>query len=337
MFVDKAKIKVKAGDGGDGCCSFRREKFVPRGGPDGGDGGGGGDVVFVTDLGERSLVSYRYNQYFAAERGTHGKGKDLHGRRGKDRELKVPPGTIVRLRDGEILADLDEEGARFVVAEGGRGGRGNPRFANSRNRAPMEREEGLPGEELELELELKTISDIGLVGFPNAGKSTLLRAISHAHPKVASYPFTTLNPVVGVMDTGDFEKVVVADIPGLVKGAHDGVGLGHDFLRHVERAGTLVFVLDMAGVDGRDPLEDLECLGEELELHMKGLSKRASLVVANKMDLPESRENLERLEKSAAEKGLGVIPISAANGENIDELKRRFAETAGENRGSASP
>jgi GTP-binding protein len=336
MFVDKAKIKVKGGDGGDGCCSFRREKFVPRGGPDGGDGGGGGDVVFVTDLGERSLVVYRYNQYFAAKRGTHGKGKDLHGKRAKDLELKVPPGTVVRERGGEILADLDEEGARFVVAKGGRGGRGNPRFANNGNRAPMEREEGLPGEEFELELELKTISDVGLVGFPNAGKSTLLRAISHAHPKVASYPFTTLNPVVGIMETGDFDRITVADIPGLVKGAHDGVGLGHSFLRHIERAGTLVFVLDMAGVDGRDPLEDLECLAEELELHMKGLAARASLVVANKMDLPEAEENLERLRGVADAKGLEVVPVSAANGDNIDELRRSFArivERVGEERG----
>ncbi len=328
MFVDKAKIRVKGGDGGDGCCSFRREKFVPRGGPDGGDGGDGGDIVFVTDLGERSLVTYRYNQYFAAGRGVHGKGKNLHGKRGADLELKVPPGTIVRNADGGILADLDAQGARVVIAKGGRGGRGNPRFANSQNRAPMEREEGLPGEELELFLELKTISDIGLVGFPNAGKSTLLGTISGAHPKVASYPFTTLNPVVGVVEFENFRKITVADIPGLVEGAHEGVGLGHDFLKHIERAGALAIVLDMAGVDGRDPLDDLECLMNELEAHMKGLSQRVAIVVANKMDLPESEENLDLLLEKTSDENLEVIAVSAKEQKNIDILKNAFLTAA---------
>jgi GTP-binding protein len=322
MFVDTAKIRVKAGDGGNGCCSFRREKFVPRGGPDGGDGGIGGDIVIRTDIGEQSLVDYRYNQHFSAKHGTHGKGKDLHGKRSDDVILRVPLGTIVKDSDGNVIADMDDPEMEFIVAKGGRGGRGNPRFASSTNRVPMECELGLPGEEKEILLELKTIADAGLVGYPNAGKSTLLRALSAAHPKVAAYPFTTLNPVVGVVEFDDFQRLKIADIPGLIDGAHENIGLGHAFLRHIERTQILVYVLDMAGSDGRDPWDDFHSLQKELELYMKGLSKRKSIIIANKMDLPEAEENLELLKADVdIDPNLQIIPISAKEKQNTEELK----------------
>ena len=320
MFVDTAKIHIKAGDGGNGCCSFRREKFVPRGGPDGGDGGQGGDIIIGTHPGEHSLVSFRFNQHYAAKHGVHGKGKNLHGKRSDDVILKVPPGTVLKDLDGNILADLDRQGMRFVAAKGGRGGKGNPRFASSNNRVPMEAEEGQPGEEKDIILELKTIADAGLVGYPNAGKSTLLRALSAAHPKVAPYPFTTLHPVVGIIELDDFKQLKIADIPGLIDGAHENIGLGHSFLRHIERTKILVYVLDMAGVDGRHPWEDYHSLKNELELYMKGLSGRPSIIIANKMDLPESEENLELL-KTDIDPNILVIPISAKEKQNTEELK----------------
>jgi GTP-binding protein len=322
MFVDTAKIRIKAGDGGNGCCSFRREKFVPRGGPDGGDGGIGGNIVIKTDIGEQSLVDFRYNQHFSAKHGGHGKGKDLHGKRSADVVLRVPLGTIVKDVDGNVIADMDDPEMEFIAAKGGRGGRGNPRFASSTNRVPMECELGLPGEEKEILLELKTIADAGLVGYPNAGKSTLLRALSAAHPKVAAYPFTTLNPVVGVVEFDDFRRIKIADIPGLIDGAHENIGLGHAFLRHIERTQILVYVLDMAGSDGRDPWDDFHSLQKELELYMKGLSKRKSIIIANKMDLPESEENLELLKADVdIDPNLQIIPISAKEKENTEELK----------------
>jgi len=322
MFVDTAKIRIKAGDGGNGCCSFRREKFVPRGGPDGGDGGIGGDIVIKTDIGEQSLVDFRYNQHFSAKHGGHGKGKDLHGKRSADVILRVPLGTIVKDIDGNIIADMDDPEMEFIAAHGGRGGRGNPRFASSTNRVPMECELGLPGEEKEILLELKTIADAGLVGYPNAGKSTLLRALSAAHPKVAAYPFTTLNPVVGVVEFDDFQRLKIADIPGLIEGAHENIGLGHAFLRHIERTQMLVYVLDMAGSDGRAPWDDYHSLKNELELYMKGLSKRKSIILANKMDLPESAENLELLKADIdIDPNIQIIPISAKEKENTEELK----------------
>ena len=320
MFVDTAKIQVKGGDGGNGCCSFRREKFVPRGGPDGGDGGLGGNIIIHTDPGEQSLVSFRYNQHYTAKHGEHGKGKAMHGRKSDDVILRVPVGTVIKDLEGNILADMDEEGMEYIAAQGGRGGRGNPRFASSTNRVPMECEPGLPGEEKILILELKTIADAGLVGYPNAGKSTLLTAISAAHPKIAAYPFTTLNPVVGMVEFDDFERLKVADIPGLIEGAHDNIGLGHSFLKHIERTKMLIYVLDMAGTDGREPWDDYKSLKNELELYMKGLSKRPSIIVANKMDLPESQENLELL-KSDIDPNIKVIPISAKEHENVNELK----------------
>lgn len=319
MFVDTAKIYVKGGSGGDGCCSFRREKFVPKGGPDGGDGGTGGDIVIQTDLGEQSLIAYRFNQHYAAKHGGHGKGKDMHGRRSDDVILRVPLGTVVRDENGDVLADMDYAGMEFVVAKGGRGGKGNPRFATSANRVPMECENGVPGEERRITLELKTIADVGLVGFPNAGKSTLLGAVSDAHPKVAPYPFTTLHPVVGVVKLGDYERLTVADIPGLIDGANEDIGLGHSFLRHIERTKLLVYVLDMAGTDGRTPWDDFHALEKELELYMKGLSTRNRMVVANKMDVPESEENFELL-KSDIDPNIPIIPISAKDEMNIEEL-----------------
>lgn len=326
MFVDKATITVKGGDGGNGCCSFHREKFIPRGGPDGGDGGGGGNVILEAAESEQSLAALIYNRRYAARNGPPGKGANMHGRKAPDVILKVPVGTVVTdSRTGEAVADMDLSGKQVIVARGGRGGRGNPRFATSTNRAPREWEPGEPGEERELFLELKTIADVGLVGYPNAGKSTLIRALSAARPKVAPYPFTTLHPVVGVIEYPDYGRLTVADIPGLIDGAHDNVGLGHSFLRHIERTVVLAFVLDMAGCDGRVPWEDLRHLRDELELYMKGLSKRPALIVANKMDLPGSEENLELLRAELASEVIDIIPVKAAEGE-LGDLKAKLRE-----------
>lgn len=326
MFVDKATITVKGGDGGNGCCSFHREKFIPRGGPDGGDGGSGGNVILEAAESEQSLAALIYNRRYAARNGPPGKGANMHGRKAPDVILKVPVGTVVTdSRTGEAVADMDVSGKQVIVARGGRGGRGNPRFATSTNRAPREWEPGEPGEERELFLELKTIADVGLVGYPNAGKSTLIRALSAARPKVAPYPFTTLHPVVGVIEYPDYGRLTVADIPGLIDGAHDNVGLGHSFLRHIERTVVLAFVLDMAGCDGRVPWEDLRHLRDELELYMKGLSKRPALIVANKMDLPGSEENLELLRAELASEVIDIIPVKAAEGE-LGDLKAKLRE-----------
>ena len=326
MFVDKATITVKGGDGGNGCCSFHREKFIPRGGPDGGDGGGGGNVILEAAESEQSLAALIYNRRYAARNGPPGKGANMHGRKAPDVILKVPVGTVVTdSRTGEAVADMDVSGKQVIVARGGWGGRGNPRFATSTNRAPREWEPGEPGEERELFLELKTIADVGLVGYPNAGKSTLIRALSAARPKVAPYPFTTLHPVVGVIEYPDYGRLTVADIPGLIDGAHDNVGLGHSFLRHIERTVVLAFVLDMAGCDGRVPWEDLRHLRDELELYMKGLSKRPALIVANKMDLPGSEENLELLRAELASEVIDIIPVKAAEGE-LGDLKAKLRE-----------
>ena len=313
MFIDKAEITIKAGNGGNGCCSFRREAFIPKGGPDGGDGGNGGNVVFVAAPGEQSLQDFIFNRRFAAQNGIPGKSKDMHGRNGANVLIKVPPGTIVRnLETGEIMADIDTPDKQVVVLYGGKGGRGNRRFATSVNRAPRDHEPGEKTEPVAVELELKMIADIGLVGFPNAGKSTLLSCISNANPKIAPYPFTTRHPVIGQVEMPDFSTYLVADVPGLLDGAHRNVGLGHEFLRHIERTKMLLYVLEMAGVDGRNPVDDLKVLQNELELYLKGLSERAVFVIANKMDLPESADNLKELKKNLP-KGLKVIPISAAN------------------------
>ena len=313
MFVDRVKITVRGGDGGNGCCSFRREKFVPKGGPDGGDGGAGGSVYIESTSSEQSLVALVYQSHFRGANGPGGKGAGCHGRNADPVVVKVPVGTVITdAESGEFIADLDAPGMRVMVAKGGRGGRGNARFASSTNRVPRYCEEGKPGEERACQLELKTIADVGLVGFPNAGKSTLLGAVSAAKPKVASYPFTTLNPVVGVVEYPDYQRILVADIPGLIEGAHDNVGLGHAFLRHIERTSVLCYVLDMGGVDGRDPLDDLDALKNELELYMPGLSKRASMIVANKMDLENAEENLQRLRDKLASELITIYPATAA-------------------------
>ena len=321
MFIDKAVITVKAGNGGNGCCSFRREAYIPKGGPNGGDGAPGGDVIFVGDPGQLTLLDFNYNTRFAAQDGGHGKGKDMHGRRGKDLRIKVPVGTVVRLAaTGDLLADIDEPGKEVVVAKGGAGGRGNARFATSVNQAPREHEPGQKVDPIDVELELKMVADIGLVGYPNAGKSTLLSDVTNANPKIGPFPFTTLHPVVGIMEYEDFGKITVADIPGLVDGAHRNVGLGHEFLRHIERTRMLVYVLDMGGTDGRNPVDDLHALQKELELYSEGLSKRAKLIIANKMDMEESEKNLEELLKDL-KKTLPVFPMSAVLDPDFHELK----------------
>ncbi len=326
MVVDRAEITVNAGNGGNGCCSFRREAFVPKGGPNGGDGGDGGDVIFVASTGELTLSDFVFNRHFSAENGGDGRSKDMHGRRGQDLIIKVPLGTIIRNKEtGDVLADIDEAGAEVVIAKGGHGGRGNARFATPSNRAPREHEPGEVTEPLELGLELKLIADVALVGYPNAGKSTLLSRISNAHPKVAAYPFTTLHPVIGVMEYPDFRKVTVADIPGLIDGAHLNRGLGHYFLRHIERTKLLIYLVDLGGVDGRDPNDDVRILKNELEAYMEGLSSRAKIVLANKTDLVEDQDQIDDFILNA-EDGLEVIPISAKNDASFDQVKRRIRE-----------
>jgi len=329
MFVDRAKIKVRGGHGGKGCASFRHEKYIPKGGPSGGDGGHGADVVLRAVTGQQSLVDLYFLSHYEAKDGGPGRSKDQYGRRPEDRLVTVPVGTVVKdLETGEVLADLCAEGQEFVAAKGGRGGRGNIHFSTPTNRAPRTFEPGEPGEERELQLELKSIADVGLVGYPNAGKSTLITDVSDAHPKTAPYPFTTLHPVVGVVEFPDYHRITMADIPGLVDGAHRNVGLGHDFLRHIERCQILVYVLDTAGVDQRQPWDDLEALQRELELYQPGLTARARLIVANKMDLPEAAENLAELRRRTA---LPIHPVSALKREHLDELLQALRQllTAG--------
>lgn len=280
-FIDFTKVEFVAGDGGDGCSSFRREKFVPRGGPDGGDGGKGGDVILRVDPHLTTLIDYKYRRVVRAGRGTHGQGKDKHGRSGKDVIVRVPPGTVVKdAGDGELIADLGETG-EVVIARGGRGGRGNASFATSVNRAPRRRERGETGERREVVLEIKLIADVGIVGKPNAGKSTLLRQLTKARPRVGRYPFTTLAPSLGVLPLGE-NSIVLADIPGLIEGAHEGKGLGHDFLRHIERTRALLFLIDGTSPD---PAGDLDTLAEELRLYNQALASRPNMVIVNKLDL----------------------------------------------------
>ncbi|MDD4540307.1 MAG: GTPase ObgE [Lentisphaeria bacterium] len=319
MFVDRVKIFVAAGDGGNGCASFRREKFVPMGGPDGGDGGNGGSVILRASANEQSLVDLKFQQHWQAERGGGGAGKRLHGARGSDRVVIVPLGTLVFLEDSdELIVDLCADGQEFLIAQGGKGGKGNSRFVTSVNRAPRTAEPGTEGEKKTLNLELKIIADVGLVGYPNAGKSTLLRAISAAKPKTAPYPFTTLHPNVGVVETDDYRRYTVADIPGLIAGASENVGLGHAFLRHIERCRILCYTLDMGGVDGRDPLADLQSLRNEIGKYEEELLKRPAIIVANKMDLAAAAENPQRLRH--AEPDMTILPICAELGEHTQEL-----------------
>ena len=358
MFVDRIKVFAQAGKGGRGSVSFRREKFVPKGGPDGGDGGRGGDVVLRAERHVDNLANLFYEPIIKAKDGGHGKGKKMAGRAGANKIVKVPVGTIVWRAEDEkfstsnadksragaqqrtpdsdqsairalqsemdLIVDLVRDGEEFVLCRGGAGGKGNVHFKSSRNRAPRQYTDGEEGEQGYFLLELRTIADAGLVGYPNAGKSTLLRKLSAARPKVAAYPFTTLHPVVGVMELPGYRHATIADIPGLIEGAHRGVGLGHEFLRHITRCPILIFVIDVAGSEGRSPVEDLQNLRKEIDLYDPMLSSRPWLIVANKMDLPNANENLETLQEKFSK--VRIVPISAANGEGIDTLKKALAE-----------
>ncbi len=324
-FIDEATITVQSGDGGRGCVSFRREKFVPRGGPDGGDGGQGGDVVFVTTLRKRTLQQFQFKRQFRAPNGGHGQGKQKTGRKGDDLIIELPPGTLITdAETGALLKDMTATGERFVVARGGRGGLGNTRFKSSTNRAPRHSQPGEPGKFLTLRLELKLLADVGLVGLPNAGKSTLIRAISAARPKVGDYPFTTLNPILGVVETGWSEPFIVADIPGLIEGAHQGAGLGHRFLRHIERTRVLVHMIDAAGIDPADPLAEFNTVQKELALFKAELADKPSLVILNKIDLPGAKNNLRRFSELRPE--LEILAISARNGEGLTPLKTKIVQ-----------
>lgn len=322
MFIDHAKIYVKGGDGGNGCVAFRREKYVPMGGPYGGDGGRGGNVVFVADEGMGSLMDFQYRKHFKAGRGVHGMGKNQHGAWGEDFRVKVPVGTIILDDDsGQVLADLTVAGQEATIASGGRGGRGNSRFATAVHKAPSMAENGEPGEEKWIRLELKLLADVGLVGFPNAGKSTFISRVSAARPKIADYPFTTLVPNLGVVMTRDKDTFVIADIPGLIEGAHEGTGLGHHFLRHIERNRILLFVLDAAEVDGRPVTDDYVTLRNELEFFNPELLQRPYLIVANKLDVPGAEENLRLLQEKY---GHLVHGISAVTGQGVGELVEKI-------------
>jgi GTPase len=350
MFVDRVKVFAQAGQGGRGSVSFRREKFVPKGGPDGGDGGRGGDVILRADRHVDNLANLFYEPLIKAKNGGHGMGKKMAGRAGANKVVKVPVGTVVWLADEserptsnvrrstpspnqspirnlqsttKPLVDLTNDGEEFVLCLGGAGGKGNVHFKSSRNRAPRQYTEGEEGEQGHFLLELRTIADAALVGYPNAGKSTLLRKISAARPKVAAYPFTTLHPIVGVIDFPTYRRATIADIPGLIQGAHRGRGLGHEFLRHITRCRILVFVIDVAGSEGRNPIEDLQNLRREIDLYDPTLSSRPWLVVANKMDLPDAKKNLKALQERFPR--IEIIPTSAAMREGMDALKETLA------------
>ena len=324
-FIDEVKFYVKAGDGGNGCVSFRREKYVPRGGPNGGDGGNGGSVYLEADERKASLLDFRYASHFKAERGHNGSGQDKHGRKGKDYVIKVPLGSVVKdAETGEVLADLTEPEASFIAANGGKGGLGNARFATSTNRAPRKATPGKPGEEHWLKIELKLLADVGLIGLPNAGKSTLLSRLSAANPKVAPYPFTTLEPQLGVLHLQFRDSCIIADIPGLIEGAHEGVGLGHRFLKHIERTSILLHVIDCS-TDGEQPLSDFRTLEKELEAYNKELLSRRYVIVLNKIDLIDQQRVLE-LQNHFQSEGLQAISISAMTGKGIPSLKKMLED-----------
>ena len=341
MFIDEATIRVKAGDGGNGCLAFRREKFVPRGGPSGGDGGKGGDVLMESSERHNTLVHFRFNPEYKAERGRHGEGSNRTGREGVDVILKVPVGTIVYdAETGEKVHDFSHADERIVIAQGGRGGRGNARFATSTHQAPREHEPGRPGEERTFRLELKLLADVGLVGYPNVGKSTLISRISAARPKIADYPFTTLQPNLGVVVVGkppEERSFVVADIPGLIEGAHSGAGLGTQFLRHIERTRLLVHLVDVSDASGRpDPVKDVEVIAGELESFGAGLAQKPVIMVASKIDVA-NKDKLTTLKKYCKKEGLELLPISAVTGKGIDELKYAMAEKVEELRAVPAP
>ena len=325
MFIDRARIFVQSGKGGDGMSSFRHEKFVPKGGPNGGDGGQGGNVVLVADRNVNTLVDFRFRRLFKAKPGGKGEGSNKYGRNAEDLLITVPLGTIVKDEEtGQIMADLSRDGQQAIVAKGGRGGRGNWHFRTSANRTPTFAERGEPGEERWLRLELKVLADVGLLGYPSVGKSSILRKVSAAQPEVAAYHFTTLNPILGVVDLPDHRSFVMADIPGLIDGASEGVGLGHDFLRHIERTKILIHILDVSGMEGRDPIEDYEKINAELAKYSEKLSRKLQIVAANKIDLlTDDSDNLERLMDYMAAKGIEVYPICAVSGDGMDKLLER--------------
>ena len=329
MFIDKARIYVEAGNGGDGMSSFRREKFVEKGGPNGGNGGRGGNVILRADNSLNTLIDFRYKRKFIAKRGDKGGISNMTGHRGEDVIIKVPLGTVVRDDETNIMiADLTEDGQEFVAAKGGRGGKGNACYATSTKRAPTFAEKGEPGTKGWLRLELKLLADVGLVGYPSVGKSSIISRASAAKPEIAAYHFTTLTPVLGVVRLSEEQSFVLADIPGLIEGAAEGVGLGHDFLRHIERTKVLLHVVDVSGCEGRDPIEDFEKINHELEAYSAKLARRKQLVVANKMDLPDSADNFVLLKEYVEAKGYEIMPVSAATGEGLQDLMWKAWEMA---------
>jgi len=324
-FIDEAIITVQSGDGGRGCVSFRREKFIPRGGPDGGDGGKGGDVVFVTTSRKRTLYQFRFQKHFKAKNGAHGQGKKKTGKNGQDLVIELPPGTLVTdAETGQNIIDLIKPGERLVLAKGGRGGQGNTRFKTSKNRSPRFAQPGEPGETKTIKLELKLLADVGIIGLPNAGKSTLITTVSSARPKIGNYPFTTLFPSLGVVETDRGEPFVVADIPGLIKGAHKGTGLGTRFLRHIERTRILVHLVDVSAIDSDDPLHGYNTINKELALYNQKLAEKPQIVVLNKIDLPDTREAAKTFQSAA--KGKKVTLISALTGKGVDDLKLQIVQ-----------
>ena len=323
MFADRAKVIIKSGRGGDGHVSFRREKYVPNGGPDGGDGGKGGDVIFVVDEGINTLSDYRHRRKFAAEPGQEGGKKNCHGKNGADLILKVPEGTIIKdAESGKVIADMSGENRRQVVLRGGRGGQGNQHYATATMQAPKYAQPGQDAIEIEVQLELKVIADVGLVGFPNVGKSTFLSRVTNAQPKIANYHFTTLQPNLGVVDLEDGDGFVIADIPGLIEGASDGVGLGHEFLRHIERTKVIIHIVDAAGTEGRDPIADIKAIDKELEAYNPDLLKKPQVIAANKIDAIYGDENeiIAALRNEFEKDGIRVFPISAVSGQGVREL-----------------
>lgn len=323
MFADRAKIIIKSGKGGDGHVSFRREKYVPNGGPDGGDGGKGGDVIFEVDPGLNTLTDFRHKRKYAAANGEEGKKRNCHGKNGEDIIIKVPAGTVIRdAESGKVIADMSGERTREIILHGGRGGNGNQHYATSTMQAPKYAQPGQPAMEIEVLLELKVIADVGLVGFPNVGKSTLLSRVTNAQPKIANYHFTTLNPNLGVVDLDDGQGFVIADIPGLIEGASEGIGLGHEFLRHIERTKVMIHMVDAASTEGRDPIADIYAINKELEAYNADLCKKPQVIAANKIDAiyDESENPIDKLRKEFEPQGIPVYPISAVSGQGLKEL-----------------
>jgi GTP-binding protein len=324
-FIDEAMITVQSGDGGKGCVSFRREKFIPRGGPDGGDGGKGGDIILSTTSRKRTLYHFKYQKHFKAENGSHGQGKQKTGKNGRNLTIELPPGTLVIDADtGHLIKDLVETGETFVILKGGRGGQGNTKFKTSTHRTPRFAQPGEPGETRTLKLELKLLADVGIIGLPNAGKSTLISAISSARPKIANYPFTTLAPSLGVVQTGWSEPFVVADIPGLIKGAHQGTGLGIKFLRHIERTRILVHLIDASSIDPGDPLDQYHTINQELAMYDEKLAKKPQIVVLNKLDLSGVRKSADIFQSAVKDKE--VVFISALTGQGLEQLKSQIVQ-----------